>query len=101
MSKFVVKDPEVFSTLSTELTKMNQEASNIVLDFNKIVEKFKEDLFKDLKETENQYYEVALELCITWLNRILFLKLLDLKNKYNNEYILVILICWVKRVLFK
>jgi hypothetical protein len=57
MSKFVVKDPEVFSTLSAELTKMNQEASNIVLDFNKIVEKFKEDLFKDLKETENQYSE--------------------------------------------
>jgi len=28
-------------------------------------------------ETENQYYEVALELCITWLNRILFLKLLE------------------------
>jgi adenine-specific DNA-methyltransferase len=29
------------------------------------------------EETENQYYEVALELCITWLNRILFLKLLE------------------------
>ena len=28
-------------------------------------------------EIENQYYEVALELCITWLNRILFLKLLE------------------------
>ena len=26
---------------------------------------------------ENQYYETALELCITWLNRILFLKLLE------------------------
>lgn len=29
------------------------------------------------EETENQYYELALELCITWLNRILFLKLLE------------------------
>ncbi len=29
------------------------------------------------EQTENQYYEVALELCITWLNRILFLKLLE------------------------
>jgi hypothetical protein len=29
------------------------------------------------EETENQYYEIALELCITWLNRILFLKLLE------------------------
>lgn len=29
------------------------------------------------EETENQYYELGLELCITWLNRILFLKLLE------------------------
>ena len=29
--------------------------------------------FENNEETENQYYEIALELCITWLNRILFL----------------------------
>ena len=28
-------------------------------------------------DTENKYYELALELCITWLNRVLFLKLLE------------------------
>jgi adenine-specific DNA-methyltransferase len=33
--------------------------------------------YENNQETENQYYEVALELCITWLNRILFLKLLE------------------------
>jgi adenine-specific DNA-methyltransferase len=33
--------------------------------------------YENTEETENQYYEVALELCITWLNRILFLKLLE------------------------
>lgn len=33
--------------------------------------------YENNEETENQYYEVALELCITWLNRILFLKLLE------------------------
>lgn len=33
--------------------------------------------FDTTEEAENQYYEVALELCITWLNRILFLKLLE------------------------
>ncbi len=33
--------------------------------------------FENNEETENQYYEIALELCITWLNRILFLKLLE------------------------
>lgn len=37
-------------------------------------------------EIENQYYETALELCITWLNRILFLKLLEsqLINYHRN-----------------
>lgn len=29
------------------------------------------------KNTEEQYFGIALELCITWLNRILFLKLLE------------------------
>ncbi len=33
--------------------------------------------YENNEETENQYYEIALELCITWLNRILFLKLLE------------------------
>ena len=33
--------------------------------------------FENSPETENKYYEIALELCITWLNRILFLKLLE------------------------
>lgn len=33
--------------------------------------------YENNEATENQYYEVALELCITWLNRILFLKLLE------------------------
>ena len=33
--------------------------------------------YENNEEIENQYYEVALELCITWLNRILFLKLLE------------------------
>jgi adenine-specific DNA-methyltransferase len=38
------------------------------------------------EEIENQYYETALELCITWLNRILFLKLLEsqLINYHKN-----------------
>jgi type II restriction/modification system DNA methylase subunit YeeA len=37
-------------------------------------------------EIEIQYYETALELCITWLNRILFLKLLEsqLINYHKN-----------------
>ncbi len=33
--------------------------------------------YENNETTENQYYEIALELCITWLNRILFLKLLE------------------------
>lgn len=33
--------------------------------------------YENNEQTENQYYETALELCITWLNRILFLKLLE------------------------
>lgn len=37
-------------------------------------------------ETEQKYYELALELNITWLNRILFLKLLEGQLiKYNNS----------------
>ena len=37
-------------------------------------------------ETENKYFELALELNITWLNRILFLKLLEGQLiKYNNN----------------
>lgn len=34
---------------------------------------------------EEQYYNIALELCITWINRVLFLKLLEAQLiKYNN-----------------
>jgi adenine-specific DNA-methyltransferase len=37
-------------------------------------------------ETEDEQYSIALELCITWLNRILFLKLLEGQLiKYNNS----------------
>jgi len=40
--------------------------------------------------TEERLYNVALELCITWVNRILFLKLLEAQlvtyNKGNREY---------------
>ena len=37
---------------------------------------------------EEQYFSVGLELCITWLNRILFLKLLEsqLIKYHNNDY---------------
>jgi adenine-specific DNA-methyltransferase len=43
--------------------------------------------YEKSNEIENQYYEAALELCITWLNRILFLKLLEsqLINYHKNE----------------
>lgn len=38
------------------------------------------------EETEHKYFELALELNITWLNRILFLKLLEGQLiKYNNS----------------
>jgi len=33
--------------------------------------------YDDDIETQHKYFELALELCITWLNRILFLKLLE------------------------
>lgn len=40
--------------------------------------------------TEERYFNVALELCITWINRILFLKLLEAQlvnyQKGNREY---------------
>ena len=41
-------------------------------------------------ESEERYFNVALELCITWINRILFLKLLEsqlvIYHKGNPEY---------------
>lgn len=33
--------------------------------------------YNEDEETEKKYFDLALELCITWLNRILFLKLLE------------------------
>ncbi|MBL7788465.1 MAG: Eco57I restriction-modification methylase domain-containing protein [Chitinophagales bacterium] len=46
--------------------------------------KLKKD-FRDISDTEEQY-SIALELCITWLNRILFLKLLEGQLiKYNHS----------------
>ncbi|TAG40229.1 MAG: hypothetical protein EAZ31_08570, partial [Cytophagia bacterium] len=43
------------------------------------------------KNEEEQLFSIALELCITWLNRILFLKLLEgqlLKyNQFDNNYL--------------
>jgi adenine-specific DNA-methyltransferase len=42
--------------------------------------------YENNEQTENQYYETALELCITWLNRILFLKLLESQLiKYHRD----------------
>ena len=42
--------------------------------------------FDNSEAIENQYYEIALELCITWLNRILFLKLLESQLiKYHRD----------------
>ena len=45
--------------------------------------------YEDNEETDVKYFEVALELCITWLNRILFLKLLEGQlvkyHKINKE----------------
>lgn len=39
------------------------------------------------KDEDEQYFSVGLELCITWLNRILFLKLLESQLiKYNESF---------------
>jgi type II restriction/modification system DNA methylase subunit YeeA len=39
------------------------------------------------KDEEEQYFSIGLELCITWLNRILFLKLLESQLiKYHNNF---------------
>jgi len=44
-------------------------------------------LFEDIENVEQKYFEIALELCITWVNRVLFLKLLEaqLVAYHRNE----------------
>ncbi len=69
---------------SKKLIKRKKVSSEASLIENAIIKLKDKDCLRDLPDTtsfglttDEQLYHIALELCITWINRILFLKLLE------------------------
>ncbi|MDB5221870.1 MAG: class SAM-dependent methyltransferase [Chitinophagaceae bacterium] len=67
-----------------KLIQRKKDTSEASLLENAIIKLKDKDCLRDISEvtrfghtTDEQYYNIALELCITWINRILFLKLLE------------------------
>lgn len=80
------------------IQRINEKERNEGAIIENIINKLKShrvlDVFEDKElegdNTEQNYFNIALELCITWINRILFLKLLEsqllIYHKNNTEY---------------
>lgn len=72
-------------------TKENRNEGSLLENCINIVESedrlhHVKDLFAYGKSKEEQIFNIGLELCITWINRILFLKLLEAQlQKYHNN----------------
>ncbi len=64
-----------------ERAEKKQDASLLELTIKELTEKEQISSIKEEKERNQKLFETALELCITWLNRILFLKLLESQLK--------------------
>ncbi len=69
---------------SKKLIQRKKESSEASLLENAIIKLKDKESLRDVPDVtrfgftnEEQYYNIALELCITWVNRILFLKLLE------------------------
>ena len=69
---------------SKKLIQRKKESSEASLLENAIIKLQDKDCLRDVPDVsrfgftnDEQYYNIALELCITWVNRILFLKLLE------------------------
>jgi adenine-specific DNA-methyltransferase len=69
---------------SKKLIQRKKESSEASLLENAIIKLKDKDCLRDVPDvtrfgftSDEQYYNIALELCITWVNRILFLKLLE------------------------
>ena len=56
---------------------MHRDEGSLLENTINILQREKRFGYDDDIETQHKYFELALELCITWLNRILFLKLLE------------------------
>ncbi len=73
------------------LPEQNRNEGSLIENIISIIET--DDIIQNLEQTERygenlkeQLFSIGLELCITWLNRILFLKLLEGQLiKYNNN----------------
>jgi adenine-specific DNA-methyltransferase len=83
---------------SKKLIQRKKESSEASLLENAIAKLKDKESLRDVPDVtkfgftnEEQYYNIALELCITWINRILFLKLLEAQlfnyHQKNNEYL--------------
>jgi adenine-specific DNA-methyltransferase len=83
---------------SKKLIQRKKESSEASLLENAIIKLKDKESLRDVPDVtkfgftnEEQYYNIALELCITWINRILFLKLLEAQlfsyHQKNNEYL--------------
>lgn len=83
---------------SKKLIQRKKESSEASLLENAIIKLRDKDSLRYLPDAtrfgltaEEQYYNIALELCITWINRILFLKLLEAQllayHQGNKEYL--------------
>lgn len=81
-----------------KLIRRKKESSEASLIENAIIKLINKDCIRDLPDatkfgltTDEQQYNIALELCITWINRILFLKLLEAQlfayHHSNKEYL--------------
>ncbi len=65
--------------------KTKRDEGSLIENTISFITKRKTGAVKDKELSENDIYSIALELCITWLNRILFLKLLEGQLiKYHN-----------------
>jgi len=69
---------------SKKIIQRKKESSEASLLENTIIKLQDKDCLRDVPDVtrfgftnEEQYYNIALELCITWINRIMFLKLLE------------------------
>ncbi len=83
---------------SKKLIQRKKESSDASLLENAIIKLQDRDCLRYVPDVtkfgftkDEQYYSIALELCITWINRILFLKLLEAQlysyHQKNTEYL--------------
>jgi adenine-specific DNA-methyltransferase len=83
---------------SKKIIQRKKQISEASFLENTIIKLHDKDCLRDLQDVtrfgltkEEQYYNIALELCITWINRILFLKLLEaqlyLYHQNNKEFL--------------